>query len=34
VITRLPTDPDFGTLNISNAAAIALYEARRSVAGK
>jgi len=31
VIARLPTDPEFGTLNISNAAAIALYEARRSI---
>lgn len=30
VTTRLPTLADFGTLNISNAAAIALYEARRA----
>ena len=28
-IVRLPTDPGFATLNISNAAAIAFYEARR-----
>jgi 23S rRNA (guanosine2251-2'-O)-methyltransferase len=34
LIARLPTDPTFGTLNISNAAAIALYEARRSIGGK
>ncbi len=34
LIARLPTDPAFGTLNISNAAAIALYEARRSIGGK
>lgn len=31
VITRLPTNPEFGTLNISNAAAIALYAARRAI---
>jgi 23S rRNA (guanosine2251-2'-O)-methyltransferase len=30
VIARLPTDAGFATLNISNAAAIALYEARRT----
>lgn len=30
VITRLPTEPEFATLNISNAAAIALYEVRRA----
>lgn len=34
VIARLPTDRAFGTLNISNAAAIALYEARRSTGKK
>lgn len=33
VITRLPTEPDFATLNISNAAAIALYEVRRARTG-
>jgi 23S rRNA (guanosine2251-2'-O)-methyltransferase len=30
VIARLPTEAGFATLNISNAAAIALYEARRA----
>ncbi len=30
MIVRLPTIEDFGTLNISNAAAIALYEVRRA----
>jgi 23S rRNA (guanosine2251-2'-O)-methyltransferase len=30
LITRLPTEPGFATLNISNAAAIALYEIRRA----
>lgn len=29
IIVRLPTESDFATLNISNAAAVALYEARR-----
>ena len=28
-LVRLPTNPDFGTLNISNAAAVALYEVQR-----
>ena len=31
-LARLPTNPDFPDLNVSNAAAVALYEITRNVA--